>query len=719
MQPQLLSNLKQIANNIQSAPELLSEYNALVDRLHALPTGPNPFEALPNELIYQIFTEFVLDLPEGVVTLSLICTQWRQLTHQNAALWTRIVINTNKPEWKSRLKAFHALSRDRLVDVTLYTPFSVEGLKPLLKDEHLFRWRSLSVLDSRTKEERSLWPWQRRADDSVHLLSLFQDRSFSNLRNIDVRVKATTTARAPTLWSSIFTTANLPLNRIMIQPLLLSHLTVNMFYVGFEQLLDILEGVPNLLFLKLSLGRTSGDDLALQADTLVPLHHLREIKSGEGVPIAKLLSKLDCPNLHSLEAECFRTAFDGMYRKLQHLRLLKRLRLVLYCTTLNPFSIETPPIALDDFQLEHRYTPSSGSSIPVLTETVYPTFLDPLFQLFSPIRRVKLSTNQSLFTNQIPQSAWANTLSLINHVESLSIEENRANPRSVQKAPNRLTPISLPSLQSLMLTGPLCSAVLSLIEAPKLKELYLIGMSDFDPEALEVLMRVSSTIRTLHLDNLPHNAVYSTPYRILYPVEDLITSHSLHLTFGNHLNSKVRTLRLIGVLQGVAMKRGKFHFDQREIHLNTFQPRDILHTVTHLDLCVSSDLFPVVIGLDTVLPALEVLEKISLPRALLTSNVLVDELLRHMLQALSSCPRLKEIYTEDYPDWTALTDLVTRRNLTGLIEERYTKDQPFPGGIQCLYLPALPHQSILSPLQEVLAGKLARIPDKAPFGDDQ
>jgi hypothetical protein len=435
-----------------------------------------------------------------------------------------------------------------------------------------------------------------------------------------------------------------------------------------------------------------------------------------------LIDELDVPQLRHLKISFAIRGLSQIYNKIRTLKHLKYLNVVIHGANGSAPKETAGAVALEELKFEHHF--SSDRSPVKNAAPTYLSYMGPLLRLFPSAKRIGFVLDRSGWSASEAQATWHETIKLFPLVEDLSIQEMRSSQTTTHfedRSRTTFLRLETPQLRSLHLKGQNLKLTLSMIEAPKLQKLDLVDMKDVDPQMFLTFLLRSPQIQSLRLESI-HVVKWNptTKYEPrLPPFDEMVMTHDAYDIFEGVGVSSVRKLRLIGVQQGVAMKRDMYHFDQREIHLRPLCERStILRNLTCLDLCVAGALFPVVIGLDLALPYLFSLEKISLPRALHTKNVLVDVLVQSMLTT-ASCPKLEDIYTEDYPKWTPLTNLIAKRSrFSALTSEKDRANISSPRSIRCLHLPALPHISILRSLQAVLAGKFRPLPGQASDGSN-
>jgi hypothetical protein len=703
---------------------LYTQYNSIVDQFQELDRGVDRFSIMPTELVLEIMENYCAVEPNGPFILTLVCTRWFELVSRNGRLWTNVIINTHIGDnWQERLDAFYQLSRGRLLDITLYSPISEDELQIISQHNYFGQWRSLSIIDVRPSAEQDQWRFPLRLNHSRLVLQLLKSHSFPQLRDINIQTKVSN-PRAPLIWSHLFS-AKEAINGLGTETLLLSHLTVNIFLIDIESLLSTLKEVPSLLYLKLTAQRRLATEGTASINREpVSLLHLQDLILEDGAPTQILIDQLDVPQLRYLKISFAIHGLRQINNKIRTLQHLKYLNLVIHGANGSPPD-ETPgTIALERLKLEHHFS-SDWTHPPVRnTAKFYLGYMGPLFRLFPSVKRVGFLLDRSEWSDSEAQAAWHETIKLFPLVEDLSIQEIRSSRTTTYlDYPFRTSFLRLvtPQLRSLHLKGQNLRLTLSMIEAPKLQKLHLVDIKALDPQMFLTSLLRSPQIQSIRLESM-HIAKWNPatkPVHHLPSFDEIVMTHDAYDIFEGVGLSSVRTLRLIGVLQGVAMKRDMYHFDQREIHLRPLcELSTILKNLTRLDLCVAGALFPIVIGLESALPHLFSLENISLPRALHANNVLVDVLVQSMLTN-ASCPKLEEIYTEDYPEWTSLTNLIAQRSaFSSLTSEKGWPNISSPRSIRCLHLPALPHISILRSLQAVLAGKFRPLPGQASDGSN-
>jgi hypothetical protein len=692
----ILTQIDDRREDCRKTKALRGEYNAIVERIQRLKRPCNSFQKLPTELIVLIFSECALLSGDVLCILSLVCTEWQELVIQSAELWTQISVNFNEPDWQENIEMFHMLSRERLLSITLSFPFPNDQLGAIAKESH--RWESLTVIEGRTSVEKDRWRFPLRPTDSNALLQLLQDQPLPNLKGLDIQVKLTNTF-SPYLWSNIFADSE-AFESIPQRPFLLSHLTVNLFFVDFEDLVIKLAELPDLAFLKLSAQRRAQPNLTPDFDgPKLPLNRLTELILEEPGSAGMLLQRISCPNLSSMKAHFDLVDYISQVATIESIPSLKTLKVSLFHSGGHPPITSTPKFkALDlyDFTYLDDRRPKGAS------EERYNRFI-AVSDLVACARRVSLAMASSF-------SEWWRTLGRIIMAEEILIDGGR-NYSEVTLEHRPDDPRVLPNLRLLHVKGDSIPSILLITRAPALQELLL---SNANAPLNDVLSFIS---HSPNLKKLELRAIRSSDQKlsietpIMTCLEDVLITHDCIYILQYLELPKLKVFRMMGVLQGVSIKRDIYHFDRREIHVDSvLYSLPILSIITELDLCVVDSLFPVVCGLDEALPEMKMVEKIRLPRALRKGTVWIDKLIDSMLAG--SCPRLGEIYSEDYPPWGRLMELLVARNrLQGLELNMGAESQPeseggMPRPIQTLYLPGLPHRLILDQIQILLAGKI-------------
>lgn len=679
---------------------LYAEYNAIVDELEALRKPPNcPFSLLPTELIHKVFEIFVEN--EGSpFLLSCVCKQWRTLAHHYPNLWTLITINTTVPSWYDVFEIMSTRSLDRLLDITLHFPLPPKDVQQIIDRQNLDRWRSLVI----RKGQSSTGPWRfplRLADPSV-LVQLLSSHSFPNLREIDVKT-ISVNSRSPFLWSNYF------LDRQFIESLsespramLLSHLTVNLYWTGMDQVLQVLRDTPDLTYLKLATQRHPGEPTTQPNNReLIPLHKLRHLRmENDGMNV---LLSIECPAMETLKGSMPSEQLPELYSRLCTFKKLRVLSITITGPN-TPVQAHSPDSSQDgsidsspSIELDELTVTCQASTVPY--DHIY-----TLFALFRKSRTVTLLTDQDF---DWPQA----TRTFSETIESLTIEQH-LRTANVNFNPPGISPLCLyPRLKSLSIESKVCNSILSSIVAPELRGFTLIRAKDLTLDTVVAFLLRSPGLRSMRMEGV-NMAPASLPTTLPAPfsIQEIQTTHEDAPILQALPLPDLRTLRLAGVLQGRTVQRTIYHFDQREIHLSAFStlPQSLIESLTTLDLCVANVLFPTVLGLVEILPLLTSLESISLPRALNKADVLIDLLVQSMHDTIEGqnilvCHRLKHVHTEDYPEWEGLLALLANRNRTAHISAEDKKGLPSP--LESLSLVRRPHPSILTRVQSAMAGK--------------
>ncbi|KAG8829606.1 hypothetical protein FRC17_006317, partial [Serendipita sp. 399] len=599
-------------------------------------------------------------------------------------------------------------SRDRLLDVTLEFPFSNDELDRVIAQGDIARWKSLTIQSSR-EIGTDMLRLPRRVREAPSVIYLFQNGKFTNLQSIDVQLK-TAAAGSTMLWSNLFPDSR-ALDNVPVKQLLLSHLTVNLFFIDFPAFIIALKELPGLIYLKFLPQRhpdapTPPPESDEDSISLPKLHELLMIQQPRGM---MLLRRLDAPSLKKLSFSLLMGEIPAFYKIVQSIRSLKSLHLVLHgVPNIAPLE-ESPSLELDELMLS--YPPPTNSQYILGSDSDEGASFLSLLRLFSQAKKV-IITDLS--------TKWYNIISVFQETEDLYMFRTKSAYQKhleVMESPDQV--IQLPHLSFLHVEGDLCDMVISVLRAPNLRALKVVDAPNIAPEELSMFIRSSPGLQRMHLE-----AVSSSPSSMeiqhslseSIQLAELSVTHDARTLIQDFEFANLKVLKLTGALQGVAMQRGMFHFDRREIHLDAFlfsaksgRP-SVFANLVDLDLCVSTDLFPLVSGLEEVVPHLYQIEKVSLPRALYSTKILVDVLLQSILFSYKGdqssnqngvyCPHLEMIYTEDYPQWDCLTQLLLKRNTVS-----HASGERGERALKCLHLPALPHPSILRPLQTALGGK--------------
>jgi hypothetical protein len=693
--------------NVTDLQKLYTSYNTLVDEAERLKNAKSTdrFSILPVELINQIFYHYCRGSTAGPVVLSSVSSRWFKLVCNFAEVWSKITINANELNWQERLEVYTRRSKDRPLDITLCFPLTSEEIRIIIGTGCLPRWRSLTVIDSRSSREKSTWNFLLRLTEYQDLLQLFKFDNFPELRKIDIRVKSPYT-REPCLWSSIF--LNTPsLQSLSISPILLSNLTVNLVFIEFNALLDLLDANPGLVTIKFSAQRHLVP-LVANRQNAVRLHHLQTLISDDMIDILSILRCIDCPNLQTLQLSGATEKMPGLMDYILPLPHLQSLRLKIRGDT----EIKLPKVSkfnrsqsnLHHLHIEHYIldTPPPRGMVSAVSQ------IAPFFPTIKVLRIVTDS----------PNIVWQQAVHRLVDLEELIIQydasakflyadEEKRFPGTVRER------VDLPSLKRLQIRGDDALTILGILRAPNLTFLSIKDAKILNHYTYLSLLSPFPVVRHLEFQALAPNSTLKEIELNLaakdHPdspcfIEELVTMHDSCPLLEHMDLTNVRTLRLNGVLQEFGMKRDDLHFTPRSIDISAFlrtpQNKLLLERITTLDLAVSAFLFPSVTGLEETLPFLISLEKIFFPRALFGTKIPVDVLINGMIEQ-AACPRLVEIHTEDYPQWDPLLRLLGIRNRTLHLDPSNTTLKP----IECLYYPAFPHPSMLKPLQMALAGK--------------
>lgn len=134
---------------------LKRRYNKVVDRLTELEQSPldDPLRILPHELLIMIFKEGATQDKEeinGILSLMMVSTEWRDMIISTPDLWTHIaigdVVTEANPDALAKLATALALSKDLRLHLVVY-PFIFywESILPLLQP-HVTRIGSIYVM---------------------------------------------------------------------------------------------------------------------------------------------------------------------------------------------------------------------------------------------------------------------------------------------------------------------------------------------------------------------------------------------------------------------------------------------------------------------------------------------------------------------------------------------------------------------------------------------
>ncbi|KIM21795.1 hypothetical protein M408DRAFT_300499 [Serendipita vermifera MAFF 305830] len=271
----------------------------------------------------------------------------------------------------------------------------------------------------------------------------------------------------------------------------------------------------------------------------------------------------------------------------------------------------------------------------------------------------------------------------------------------------------LPCLKTLEVSGGICDAVLSVILAPEICSLILTGGTSLSADTLLSFLGRSPMLYYMQLDRIQEATEASTiepEARAISTQTSSSLSCSLEKIQTNHAAAPVlrhlslpnlRHLHLRGILLNIRTNQG-------EIHLSNLIPPalHVLGNLTTLDFCSDRRPFYILVGLPEILPYLNALEFLALPRPMRKKNIMIDILIQMMHKGdqdgVPVCPRLKTLKTECYPEWEGLLEVLGERNRVAHIPEDKRK---ILVPLECIILPALPHPSILERVQLALAGK--------------
>ena len=446
--------------------------------------------------------------------------------------------------------------------------------------------------------------------------------------------------------------------------------------------------------------------------------HLREFRMDDDG--SDILLAIDCPKIEGLRASILVQELPRMHAKLCTFTSLKRLDLNVHAPYIEseiPLADPRIPLALTDLKFNYFSLASPDAS----HELVY-----LLLGIFPLTTNVTLSCDHGSFD-------WPRVVHLFHKVEHLTIERTRKEsesqdiyrPSNSSTLPSQASQLS--HLKSLRVESKACTRILDTISAPQLQSLILTETKDLSIDSFLAFIRRSPALYSMRLESVQTQAhrlttsaqdytASATPL-LSSPIQDIQATHN-NVPILNHLSlPKLHTLRLAGVLQGVSVQRFDAHFQEREIHLLALfdLAPSVLANLTTLDLCVANVLFPTAVGLVEIVPHLTALECISLPRALHTTDVMVDALFQQILESSKGkpiCPRLKEVRTEDYPEWEGLYALLAERNQIAHLRTDERTHSPVP--LECLILPARPHPSLLGRIQLAMAGKFLPPIDSTP-----
>ncbi|CCA66615.1 hypothetical protein PIIN_00298 [Serendipita indica DSM 11827] len=711
----LMDRIQTTTDSAHSLPNYMS-YNDLVDRAEELTRGNDRFAALPAELLHQIFHDYCYDKDVNTnapFVLSLVCTRWASIMATIAAdLWTRVEVASSNVNWLECLEVQCEKSRDKPLDVTLQFPFSLDELDQIAAKGHLERWKTLVIVSSRNELDQDIFRFPLRMREAPVVLHFLQNREFPLLESIDVRIK-TAAAGSSVLWSNLFSDSR-TLDNVSVKPLIMSHLTVNLFFIDFSLFMALLGELRALVYLRFlaqrrpTIGTVTGQSSTSQP---IPLDRLREMYIEQSHLCMPLLDRIQCQNLEKLSALLLAEEIPTFYQRIAGANKLKEFALTLYGVP-SPSRLDVAkPLDIDAFHLTH-----SAEAIEHGDSSSQQTF-DMLLQLFSRANHVTVRSDQASFD-------WYRTLCHFESVEDLLVERTKGliKAKDVELALSSDS-LTLGRLRSLRANGGACNVALGTMTCPKLQTLKLSDTSALSLPVFYSFLQRTPDLRALELEAVQISklsAAYITGEVIaLTNLRDLAIMHDALGVLDHLVLPNLRELRPMGVLQEKSTQRGMLHFTQRRIHLDKFllhrgaraYPTSLLTNITHLDLCISKVLFPSVAGFKEILPALSKVEKFSLPRTFQNDLILVDILVKDMLHYGTAergldgglCPHLVEIMTDDYPSWPPLMELLARRNMTLHLSQEERSKRPRP--LACLSLPALPHPSILRPMQEALAGK--------------
>jgi hypothetical protein len=81
------------------------------------------FSQLNNDVILEIFLQFVAIDWDGPFTLMLVCTKWSDLVVSQPRLWTWIMVDEIQAEWRERMEIGAHLSKNLPLQIVLKVPF--------------------------------------------------------------------------------------------------------------------------------------------------------------------------------------------------------------------------------------------------------------------------------------------------------------------------------------------------------------------------------------------------------------------------------------------------------------------------------------------------------------------------------------------------------------------------------------------------------------------
>ncbi|CAG8706787.1 1892_t:CDS:1, partial [Acaulospora colombiana] len=511
--------------NVADLFNFYTRYNGLVDEAQQrkMIKVPDRFSVLPVELIHQILLQCCRDSTDDPLLLSSVSSRWFRLVCDFPDIWTKIMINTNEEQWEERLEVYARRSKDRLLDVTLCFPLSSEQVTTIINSHCLTRWRSLTVIDTRSDKEKGTWSFLLRLTEPQDLLQLFRFNNFPELRQVDIRVKSPYT-REPCLWSGIF--FNTPtLQSLSISPVLLSNLTINLIFIEFSALLVLLTENPGLVSIKLSSQRRLFP-LVANHTAKIPLHHLQSLVSEDMVDVLSILQHIDCPNLQTLQLSCATDKLPPLMDHIVPLHHLKILKLKIGGPTENEF-------------LPKSKFSRSPSNLHYLRIEYYVADVPPRHRMSSAISQIATffpTVKIARIITDNNSTQWRHILGRFTDLEELIIEYDT---RKVTYTEDKAAPLAsranivLPKLQSLQIRGDAVHVILRSLNAPSLTFLSIKDTKSFDVHSHLSLSARFPAVHTLQFQALcPDSALKEIEQRpankhALYPssIEELVTMH--------------------------------------------------------------------------------------------------------------------------------------------------------------------------------------------------